>query len=75
MPDKACARLVTQTCGSQAQCKQTQACNAAHQLLVLEQQARLNNQETASATDTQCADALLNPFFTVCQKPVSDKSK
>lgn len=68
IPDAACARLVTRTCGSRAQCKQTPACNAAQQLLLLGQQLRLSGQESAPTGTQCCANAMNNQFFTACQE-------
>lgn len=62
-PNSACAKLVTKTCGNKSQCKSSSACDAAQQLMVLEQQALLNGQ----SNNTDCMDALDNAFFVTCQ--------
>jgi len=63
-----CGPLVTQACGGQGQCQAAPACDAARQLLKLEQEERMGSKEPLVETETgkQCRDALGAPFFAAC---------
>lgn len=68
-PPIACTRLVIKTCGDNAQCQDTTACDAAQQLLHLAQEAALKNPEIAneSGPEQYCREAIHNRFFALCQ--------
>ncbi|MEJ2591240.1 MAG: hypothetical protein P8178_07560 [Candidatus Thiodiazotropha sp.] len=65
-----CERLVVHVCGEDNRCAGAQGCNAAHQLVGMEQQDIYNAPEgKVSSTSEQCSDLLSKetPFFQSCQ--------
>ncbi len=69
--DSRCRDLVTRVCGSEEQCGDTPACDAARQLLAMETDERLVNTDPGalSFTGRQCLDAMRQSFFAPCDPP------
>jgi hypothetical protein len=67
--NKACDHLIAQVCGNTQRCQKNPACDAARQLLRLEQESHLDGQDLAADTgiNKQCQEALGNLFFSACQ--------
>lgn len=65
-----CLALVSKVCGAHDGCADTQACDAARQLLALETDERLAVEDPAalSSTGRQCQEAMHNDFFTACNR-------
>ena len=66
--DSRCRALVLKVCGAEDACANTQACDAARQLLALETEERLAVEDPAalSGTGRQCQEAMHNAFFSAC---------
>jgi hypothetical protein len=64
----ACERLVSKVCGSSRQCGETQGCQAANQLIAMEQQDLFNSPGIPSPATGQCAEQLRQPaqIFQTC---------
>ncbi len=63
-----CRALVRRVCGEDDACADSQACDAARQLLALETEERLAAADPTapSGTGHQCMEAMHNDFFTPC---------
>jgi hypothetical protein len=63
-----CGQLALRVCGEGDACGETQRCRLARQLVVMEQQDRLNTPQTPSPASGQCREALeqSNAFFQPC---------
>lgn len=66
--DSRCQALVERVCGAAGGCSDSQACDAARQLLALETDERLVNADPSalSGTGSQCLEAMSNAFFAPC---------
>jgi hypothetical protein len=69
MVKSVCEQLVVKVCGDEQQCDNTEGCNAAHQLLSMEQQDLFNVPGAVSPTSGQCRDVLSreDAFFKACR--------
>ena len=54
----ACERLATKVCGKSGHCGDTAGCQAAHQLVAMEQQDLFDSPGIPSPASAQCADQL-----------------
>lgn len=57
----ACERLALTVCGEEGVCKDSQGCDAAHQLIYMEQQDRYEFPDTPSRAGEQCREMLHHP--------------
>ncbi|MCU7906145.1 MAG: hypothetical protein KZQ76_09935 [Candidatus Thiodiazotropha sp. (ex Epidulcina cf. delphinae)] len=64
-----CEKLQLKVCGSHSQCDAREACNAARQLIAMEQQDLHNAPDGLTYAGGQCRDALTNvsTFFQACE--------
>jgi hypothetical protein len=69
--DSRCRELVLKVCGTDDACADTQACDAARQLLAMETEERLAVEDPGELTGTgrQCLEAQENAFFGACNRP------
>ncbi|MGD8274640.1 MAG: hypothetical protein PVJ30_01695 [Thiohalocapsa sp.] len=68
--DSRCRDLVRRVCGADNACADTQACDAARQLMALETEERLALEDPTalSGSGRQCLEAMHNDFFTPCRR-------
>ncbi|MEN8212717.1 MAG: hypothetical protein ABFR19_00010 [Pseudomonadota bacterium] len=67
----ACSDIVIKSCGKFNQCRESEACDAAHQLVAMENEERLNKWVPSEPTYTtrQCEKAFGdNDFFPMCKQ-------
>jgi hypothetical protein len=67
--ETACRKLVDQVCGTSAECGSSTPCNAARQLLEMENDERLQsaNPNARTHTGAECQKAMGNAFFKSCK--------